>query len=146
MKIRASFLPLLLLLFVFAAAPLRAAGLIGQTYEVCVSQLGEPTKHVETGRAVVSDLYTFTQGDWSIEIGLWKGVVHMVSYQRADGKELGPDEINALLAGFGDRLTWTKEADATAGHFRYRRSDRLLQAKLTEKGLTFLTTVLARSL
>jgi hypothetical protein len=140
MKIRASFLPLLLL-FVFAAAPSRAAGLIGQTYDACVTQLGEPTKHVATGTALVSDFYTFIQGDWSIEIGLWKGVVHMVSYQRADGKALGPDEIKALLTGFGDRLTWTMEPDG-----RFRRSDKLLQAKPTEKGLTFLTTQLARSL
>jgi len=141
MKIRASFLPLLALLFLFVAPPLRAAGLIGQTYEACVTQLGQPTNHVETGRQVVSDLWTFTQGDWSIEIGVWQGVVQMVSYQRIDGKALGPDEIKALLAGFGDRLTWTKGPDG-----RYRRSDKLLQAKPTEKGLTFLTSLLARSL
>jgi hypothetical protein len=140
MKIRASFLPLLLLLLC-AAAPSRAAGLIGQTYDTCVTQLGEPTKHVETGRQVVSDLWTFTQGDWSIEIGIWKGVVQMVSYQRTDGKPLGPEEIRALLIGFGDKLAWTQDTDG-----RFRRSDKLLQAKPTEKGLTFLTTELARSL
>jgi hypothetical protein len=141
MKIRASFLPLVLLLLLFIAAHSRAAGLIGQTYDGCVAQLGEPTKHVETGRKIVSDLWTFTQGDWSIEIGIWQGVVQIVSYKRVDGKPLGPDEIKALLAGFGDRLAWTKDA---AG--RYRRSDNLVQAKTTEVGLTFLTTLLARSL
>jgi len=140
MKIRALFLPLLLLLL-FVAGPSRAAGLIGQSYETCVTQLGEPTKHVETGRPVVSDLWTFTQGDWSIEIGLWKGVVQMVSYQRVDGKALESEEIRALLLGFGDKLAWTKEPDG-----RYRRSDKLLQAKPTEKGLTFLTTELAQNL
>lgn len=140
MKIRASLLPLLLLLL-FVAAPSNAAGLIGQTYEVCVTQLGEPTKHVETGRQVVTDLWTFTQGDWSIEIGLWKGVVQLVKYERVDGKPLEPEQIKALLAGFGDRLAWTADS---AGN--YRRSDQLLKAKSTSTTLTFLTTLLARSL
>jgi hypothetical protein len=74
-------------------------------------------------------------------VGLWKGVVQLVTYQRVDGKQLGPEEIQALLNGFGDRLTWTKEADG-----RYRRSDKLLQAKPTPNGLTFLTAELARAL
>lgn len=140
MKTRASFLPLLLLLTLFfAAASSRGAGLIGQTYEACVTQLGEPTKHVETGQ-LVSDLYTFTQGDWSIEVGVSKGVVQIVSYQRADGKPLEPEQIKALLVGFGDRLAWTVDSSG-----RYRRSDKLLQAKTTPKGLTFITTALARN-
>ena len=139
MKTRASFLPLLLLLL-FVAGSSRAAGLIGQTYDVCVAQLGAPIKHVETGQ-LVNDLWTFTQGDWSIEVGIWKGVVQLVTYQRVDGRALAPEQIRALLTGFGDRLAWT--TDSTG---RYRRSDQLVQAKTTSKGLTFLTTELARSL
>jgi hypothetical protein len=141
MRIRASFLALLFLLLLFAGAPARAAGLMGQSYDVCVAQLGAPTKHVETGRQVVSDLWTFTQGDWSIEVGLWNGVVQLVTYQRVDGKPLGPQEIQALLNGFGDRLPWTLESAGS-----YRRSDRLLKAKSTPTTLTFLTSELARSL
>jgi hypothetical protein len=140
MKTRASFLPLLLAVIFCAAVHSQAAGLIGQTYDKCVAQFGEPKKHLETG-ALVSDLWTFEQGDWSIEVGLVKGVVQMVSYQRADGKPLEPAQIQALLAGFGDRLAWTVD---TTG--RYRRSDHLMEAKATDRGLTFLTTALAHAL
>jgi hypothetical protein len=142
MKIRVSFLPLLLLSFLFLVSSSRAAGLIGQTYDVCVTQLGEPTKHVETGSKPVTDLWTFTQGDWNIEIGLWKGVVQMVTYHRVDGKPLEPAQIQALLIGFGDKLAWTKDAKGN-----FRRSDQVIKATMTQKGgLTFLTTDLARSL
>jgi hypothetical protein len=65
----------------------------------------------------------------------------MVSYQRVDGKPLEVPEIQALLAGFGDKLAWT--VDSTG---RFRRSDRLMEAKTTDRGLTFLTTELARAL
>ena len=131
----------LLLLFLLITVKSWSAGLIGKTYEDCAAQLGAPAKHVETGAKVITDLYTFQQGTWSIEIGFWKGVVHLVSYKRTDGKALTPAETTALMTGFSDSFSWAKDTSGS-----YHRSDGLVKAKPTSSGLTFLSTELARSL
>jgi len=135
------FRPLFLFVFLLLAVQSWAGGLMGGSYDDCVNKLGQPVKHLETGNKIVSDLWTFEQGDWSIEVGIWDKNVHLISYKHKDGKQISANEVKALLAGFGDGFAWKQE-----GLGSYRRTDDKMKAKTTQEGLSILTTELARNL
>jgi hypothetical protein len=88
---------LAILLFIFSATPLWAAGLIGASYDEVVSILGEPGPNFE-----------FVRGNWIITTVFGHDSVTAVNYRRREGGSISAKDWQAFDATYGGGYHWRR--------------------------------------